>query len=224
MYSKAKPLALARSTMQPWESSIAGAVGERLADRAVDSAPLAVLALHDRDRPAQHRLADAVLSSPLHTAGDAPLVEGTEALARDAASVEDQLGEVVALGALRGPLVDPRSSDRAGELGPEDAVVGVRAARELDAHTGAIEDAVGDLGDLGGGLLGLHPDRLGADQPGLGASLHQRLLLDGKVDRLEIQELLERGDQRRQVDLLLVRDLLEQVVAAHQVLRPLVAQ
>ena len=102
--------------------------------------------------------------------------------------------------------------------------MGVGPTRELDAHAGAVEDLVGDLGDLGRGLLRLHPNRLGADQAGLGAGLDQRLLLDREVDRLEVEELLERGDQRREVDLLLVGDLLEQVVAADQVLGAVVAE
>ena len=85
------------------------------------------------------------------------------------------------------------------------------------------EDLVGEPADLGRGLLGLHPDRLRLHQPGLGAGLDQ-LLGDGQVDRLQVQELLERGDQRRQVELALVGDLLEQVVAADQVLGALVAE
>src|SRR5262249_47694562 len=70
------------------------AVGERLADRTVDPAAVAVLALEDRDRAAEHRLADAVLRPAFHAADHAPLVEGAEALAGDRAAVEDQLCEL----------------------------------------------------------------------------------------------------------------------------------
>ena len=139
------------------------------------------------------------------------------------AAVEAELGEHRRLGALGRALVDAGAGDRAGELGAEHAVVGVGRAGEVECTRGAGADLVGELGDLGRGLLRLHPDRLGADQAGLGAGLDQ-LLGDGQVDRLEVEELLERGDQRREVDLLLVGDLLEQVVAADQVLGAVVAE
>ena len=84
-------------------------------------------------------------------------------------------------------------------------------------------DVVGERGDLGRGLLGLHPDRPGDDQAGLGARLDQ-LLGDRQVDRLEVEELLQRRDQLGEVDLVVVRDLLEQVVAADQVLGAVVAE
>src|ERR1700749_4607809 len=90
MYSKAKPLALARSAMAPrlsadgpaglprqhdvrtGEADAEGGVGaaldvelaalraisEGLADRAVEALALRALALEDRDRAAEHRLAD----------------------------------------------------------------------------------------------------------------------------------------------------------------------
>src|SRR5215207_5799809 len=79
------------------EVTALGAVSERLADRPVHSAALAVLPLQDRDGAAQHRLPDAVLGPALDPADDAPLVEGAEALAGDRAPVEDQLGQLVGL-------------------------------------------------------------------------------------------------------------------------------
>ena len=59
-----------------------GAVGERLADRAVDPPPAGALALEDRDRAAEHRLADPVLGAALDPDRDPVGVEGAEALAR----------------------------------------------------------------------------------------------------------------------------------------------
>ena len=59
-----------------------GAVGERLADRAVDALAEPVAALHDRDRAAEHRLADAVLRAALDADVDAPDVERAEARSR----------------------------------------------------------------------------------------------------------------------------------------------
>ena len=168
MYSKAKPLALARSTMQPRvssrscsrlageddvgageadaearvgraldeEAAALGAVGERLADRAVEPLALGALALEDRDRAAEHRLADAVLGAALDADRDAVGVEGAEALAGDRAAVELEAGEhvVVGLGAV---LEDAGAGDRPGQLGAEHAVVGVGRARELVADRAA---------------------------------------------------------------------------------------
>ena len=70
------------------EAATLGAVGERLADGAVDAAPLGVRALQDRDGAAEHRLADAVLGAALDPDHHAPGVEGAEALAGDRAAVE----------------------------------------------------------------------------------------------------------------------------------------
>src|SRR5262245_464455 len=130
------------------EAASLRAVGEGLADRAVDPLTVSVRALHDRDGAPEHGLADAVLGAALDPAGDAPLVEGAEALPRDRASVEDELRELVVLAALRRPLIDPRTGARTGELGPGPPVVRVGRARELDAHAGAVEDLVRNLGDL----------------------------------------------------------------------------
>ena len=77
--------------------------------------------------------------------------------------------------------------------------------------------------DLARGLLGLHADRLGDDEPRLGAGV-LGLADDRKVERLEVEELLEGGDQGRQVERVGVRDLLQQVVAADQVLGTVVAE
>ena len=54
------------------EPAALGAVGEGLADRAVDSLAVRVLALEDRDGTAEHRLADAVLGAALDPAGRRP--------------------------------------------------------------------------------------------------------------------------------------------------------
>ena len=53
--------------------------------------PDAVAALHDRDRAAEHRLADAVLRAALDADVDAPDVEGAEARAADRPAVEVQV-------------------------------------------------------------------------------------------------------------------------------------
>ena len=233
MYSNAKPLALARSTRQPRESSSGcgglaaqnhvgagqadaeprvgraldeespalGAVGERLADRAVDALAGIVAALHDRDDPAQHRLADAVLGAALDADHQAPGVEGAEPLARDGATVELELGEHV-LGALGGAVVDAGARQGSGQLGPEHAVVGVGRPREILVDRGAAADVARQGGDLRRGVRARHADRAGADQAGLGACLgrDQVLLGDGHVHRRQLEVLLERGDQRSQVE------------------------
>src|SRR5262249_14089852 len=148
-----------------------GAVGERLADGAVHALALGVLALQDRNGAAEHGLADAVLGAALDPAGHAPLVEGAEALAGDAAAVEGQERELVVLRALGPAVIDPSAGDRAGELGAEHAVVRVGRARIFHAHAGPVEDPLGDSGELGRGLLRRHADRLRPDKPGLGAGL-----------------------------------------------------
>src|SRR5262249_60366848 len=117
-------------------------------DRAVRGPALCVPALRARAGPPERRLAGAVLGAALDAAGHAPLVEGAEALAGDAAAIEDQLGEAVVLGALGGAVVDPGARNRAGELRAEYPVVGIRPAWELDADAGAVEDLLGDPGDL----------------------------------------------------------------------------
>ena len=126
--------------------------------------------------------------------------------------------------ALGGAVVDPGARDRAGELGAEHAVVGVGGAREPLADDLAGEHLVGQAREPRRGLLRLHADRPRAHQAGLGARLDQLLLGDRQVDRLEVQELLQRRDQLGEVEPLGVRDLLQQVVAADQVLGALVAE
>ena len=73
-------------------------------------------------------------------------------------------------------------------------------------------------------LLGLHPDRPRPDQPRLGAGLDQLLLADRQIDRLEVEELLQRRDQLGEVEAFCVRDLLQQVIAPDQILRALIAE
>ena len=207
MYSKAKPLALARSTMQPRLSSIGllglagehhvgageadaearvgraldeeaaalGAVGEGLADRAVDALALGALALQDRDGAAQHRLADAVLGAALDADGDALGVEGAEALAGDRAAVELELGELVVLG--RPPGRRRRSAARA--IAPASSVPSTRSLASV-ARGNSTADACGRRrrrrrapAISAEACFGLHPDRPGDDQAGLGARLDE---------------------------------------------------
>ena len=75
------------------EAAALGAIGEGLADRAVEPLALGPLALEDRDRAAQHPLADAVLGAALDADRDAVGIEGAEALAGDRAAVELEAGE-----------------------------------------------------------------------------------------------------------------------------------
>ena len=84
------------------EAAALGAVGEGLADRAVEPLALRALALEHGDRAAQHRLADAVLGAALDPDRDPVGVEGAESLAGDGAAVELEAGEhvVVRLGAV----------------------------------------------------------------------------------------------------------------------------
>src|SRR6476646_1949930 len=77
------------------EAATLGAVGEGLADRAVEPLAFGALALQYRDRAAQHRLAHAVLGTALDTDRDAVGVEGTQPLASDRAAVELEAGEHV---------------------------------------------------------------------------------------------------------------------------------
>ena len=58
-------------------------------------------------------------------------------------------------------------------------------------------------------LLGLHPDRPCPDQPRLGAGLDQLLFADRQIDRLQVEELLQRRDQLGEVEAFGVRDLLQ---------------
>ena len=182
MYSKAKPLALARSTMQPRESSSGsagspaehdvgageadaearvgraldeepaalGAVGERLADRAVD--PLA----RRRSCPSGSRPCRRA-SSCRRRPGRRPRPGTTTPQALKAPKpwpateppLKLELGQHVASVALRAPLVDPGPGDRTRELGAEHAVVGVGRARELDrGRTSPANTLVGEPGDL----------------------------------------------------------------------------
>ena len=123
-------------------------------------------------------------------------------------------------------VVDPRAGDRPGELGAEHPVVGVGRARELArGPTSPRETFSASPASSRRGLLRLHADRPRAHEPGLGARLGtSSSSADRQVDRLEVEELLQRGDQLGEVELLCVRDLLEQVVAADQVLGALVAE
>ena len=157
----------------------------------------------------------------LDPAEDPVGVEGAEALARDRAAVEMKLGELVELRALWGAVVDASARRRTARRPGRGRWR--RRRGELRLDHGVAEDPVGELADLGRRLLGLHPDRLRLHQAGFGTRLDQ-LLGDGHVDRLQVQELLERGDQRRQVHLVLVGDLLEQVVAADQVLGAVISE
>ena len=61
-------------------------------------------------------------------------------------------------------------------------------------------------------------------KPGLGASLDRLLIGNRKVDRLQIEVLLQGRDQLAEVERVVVRDLLEQVVAADEVLGALIAE
>src|SRR6202000_2188065 len=63
------------------ELAALGAVGEGLPDRAVQPLAVRPLALEDRDLAAEHRLADAVLSTALDPQRDPIGVERAEALA-----------------------------------------------------------------------------------------------------------------------------------------------
>ena len=115
------------------QAAALGAVGERLADRAVHPPAEAVRALHDRHLAAVHGLRHAVLGAALHRDVHAVDVEGAEALAADRAAVEGQRGQRAAVG-RRPVLEDARARDRPGELRAEHAVVGVGRARPSRAR------------------------------------------------------------------------------------------
>src|SRR5205814_2820536 len=75
--------------------------------------------------------------------------------------------------------------------------------------------------------LGLHPDRTSDDEAGLGPGLRKDLLRSNgrrEVSRREVEVLLERSNQLGKIDAVRVRDLLEEVVAADEILRALEAE
>ena len=109
--------------------------------------------------------------------------------------------------------------------------MGVGRAGELLTHRLAGEHPGGEPRELRGSLLGLHADRPRAPPPrprahqaGLRARLHQFLVAHRQVDRLQVQELLQRRDQLSQVEAVRRGRLLEQVVATDQVLGALIAE
>ena len=154
---------------------------------------------------------------------DAVGVEGAEALAGDRAAVELEAGEHLV--ARLGPVLeDPRAGDRPRELGAEHAVVGVgRRAGTRCGRCGREQTSRRQRGDLRRGLLRLHPDRPGDDEAGLGARLGDSSATgrsSGSRSRNSSSGVI--SGARSIVSL--ARDLLEQVVAADQVLGAVVAE
>ena len=105
--------------------------------------------------------------------------------------------------------------------------MGVRRSRVLAADWLHAQRVRGESGEVRGGLLRLHPDRAGDDEAWLGASFGEHLLRRHgrrQVGGLEVEVLLERGDELGEVEPVGVRRLLEQVVATHEVLGALVSE
>ena len=207
------------------EAAALRAVGERLADRAVDPLAGPVAALEDRDGATEHRLADAVLRAALDPNHQPVGVEGSEPLAGDRAAVEVELREHVER-ALGRPVVEARPRDRPGELGPEHAVVGVGGARELEPDARARSRAAARgrrspprpaFGSIRIGRARTRPASArastGAASPATGrsAGASSRYCSSGA------------SSSPRSISSVR-RDLLEQVVAADEVLGALVAE
>ena len=108
------------------------------------------------------------------------------------------------------------------------AVAGLAARRRRrgrlaspEIETGPPQTSVASAASSCEACFGLHPDRPRDDQAGRLALL---LGADRHVDRLEVEHLLERADHLGEVDRLLRARLHEQVAAADEVLRALVAE
>ena len=124
--------------------------------------------------------------------------------------------------ARRGAVEDAAASDLARQLRAEHAIVGVGRLGPLArgaTFPGAMLASPPAL-HVGRRLLGLHPDRPRADQPG-GLALVD---LGRQVDRLEVEHLLQRLDQLGHVHAVLGARLHQQVGAPDQVLGALVAE
>ena len=207
------------------QAAALGAVGERLADRAVDALARRALPFRIETVPPSIVLPTPSWAPPSTRTTTPVGVEGAEALAGDRAAVEVELGEHV-LGALGRVAVDPRR----GRSRPASSVPSTRSLASVGrgnscrtrvaarrprrrAPRSAAEACFGSI-------------RIGRarTRPASARASTMLLLGDRQVDRLEVEVLLERRDQLGEVDAVGVRDLLEQVVAADQVLGALVAE
>ena len=206
------------------QAAALGAVGEGLADRAVDPLALRALALEDRDDAAEHRLADAVLGAALDPDRDAVGVEGAEALAGDRAAVEARGSASTSSLASGAVLVDPRAGERAGELGAEHAVVGVgrragtRCGPCAPAQTSPASAAISAEACLASIRIGRATTRPASARASTSSSATGRSI--GSRSRNSSSGVISGARS----SLSWRGDLLEQVVAADQVLGALVAE